>query len=52
MFSTNSDKEVVILWFAPQTYKIGWVEHPAYHRQSYATEAAAALLVYGFEERR
>ena len=37
-------------WFAPQTYEIGWVFNPAYHRQGYATEAAAALLAYGFEE--
>jgi RimJ/RimL family protein N-acetyltransferase len=38
------------LWYAPQTYEIGWVFNPAYHRQGYATEAAAALLAYGFEE--
>jgi RimJ/RimL family protein N-acetyltransferase len=37
-------------WFAPQTYEIGWVFNPAYHRQGYATEAAAALLAYGFAE--
>jgi RimJ/RimL family protein N-acetyltransferase len=37
-------------WFAPQTYEIGWVFNPAYYRQGYATEAAAALLAYGFEE--
>ncbi len=36
-------------WFAPRTYEIGWVLHPAYQRQGYATEAAAALLRYGFE---
>lgn len=36
-------------WFAPRTYEIGWVLHPAYHRQGYASEAAAALLRYGFE---
>lgn len=36
-------------WFAPRTYEIGWVLHPAYHRQGYASEAAAALLHYGFE---
>jgi ribosomal-protein-alanine N-acetyltransferase len=39
-------------WFAPQTYEIGWVFNPAYHRQGYATEAAAALLAYGFEQLR
>jgi [ribosomal protein S5]-alanine N-acetyltransferase len=37
-------------WFAPQTYEIGWAFNPAYHRQGYATEAAAALLAYGFEQ--
>ncbi|MEZ4860630.1 MAG: GNAT family N-acetyltransferase [Caldilineaceae bacterium] len=37
-------------WFAPRTYEIGWVLHPAYHRRGYASEAATALLRYGFEE--
>lgn len=37
-------------WYAPRTYEIGWVLHPAYHRQGYASEAAAALLRHGFEE--
>jgi RimJ/RimL family protein N-acetyltransferase len=37
-------------WFAPRTYEIGWVFHPAYHGQGYATEAARALLRYGFAE--
>jgi len=36
-------------WFAPQTYEIGWVFNRAYHGQGYATEAAMALLQYGFE---
>jgi RimJ/RimL family protein N-acetyltransferase len=36
-------------WFAPQTYEIGWVFHKAYHGQGYASEAAFALLQYGFE---
>lgn len=36
-------------WFAPRTYEIGWILHPAYHRQGYASEAAAALLHYGFD---
>jgi RimJ/RimL family protein N-acetyltransferase len=39
-------------WFAPQTYEIGWVFHKAYHGQGYASEAAWALLRYGFEELR
>jgi [ribosomal protein S5]-alanine N-acetyltransferase len=36
-------------WFAPQTYEIGWVFDRAYHGRGYATEAAMALLHYGFE---
>ena len=36
-------------WFAPQTYEIGWVFNRAYHGRGYATEAAVALLEYGFE---
>ena len=39
-------------WFAPQTYEIGWVFNRAYHGQGYATEAAHALLRYGFEALR
>jgi [ribosomal protein S5]-alanine N-acetyltransferase len=35
-------------WFAPRIYELGWVFHPLYHRRGYATEAAAALLEYGF----
>ena len=35
-------------WFAPRIYEIGWVVHPRYQGQGYATEAAA-LLRYGFE---
>ncbi|MFZ4663701.1 MAG: GNAT family N-acetyltransferase [Caldilineaceae bacterium] len=37
-------------WFEQRTYEIGWTIHPAYQRQGYATEAAAALLHYGFAE--
>ena len=36
-------------WYAPRFYEIGWVFHPEYHGQGYATEAAAALFAYGFE---
>jgi len=35
-------------WFAPETYEIGWVLHPAFHGQGYAPEAAQALLHYAF----
>jgi [ribosomal protein S5]-alanine N-acetyltransferase len=37
-------------WFASQTYEIGWTFNRTYHGQGYATEAAMALLRYGFEE--
>jgi len=36
-------------WFAPQTYEIGWVFNKAYQNNGYATEAAKALVDYGFE---
>ncbi len=36
-------------WFAPRTYELGWALHRPYHGQGYTTEAAAALLKYGFE---
>ncbi|RPI26694.1 MAG: N-acetyltransferase, partial [Chloroflexota bacterium] len=39
-------------WFAPNTYEIGWVSHLAYQGRGYATEAAQALLRYGFETLR
>jgi RimJ/RimL family protein N-acetyltransferase len=36
-------------WFHQRIWEIGWVFHPTYHGQGYATEAAAALLRQGFE---
>jgi [ribosomal protein S5]-alanine N-acetyltransferase len=36
-------------WFAPRIYEIGWVVHPRDQGQGYTTEAATALLRYGFE---
>src|ERR687890_1682624 len=36
-------------WFASQTYEIGWIFNRAYHGHGYATEAAMAMLQYGFE---
>ncbi len=36
-------------WYHPRFYAIGWVFDPRYHGRGYATEAAAALLRYGFE---
>lgn len=39
-------------WFGPRTFEIGWVMHPREHGRGYATEAAMALLRYGFESLR
>jgi RimJ/RimL family protein N-acetyltransferase len=36
-------------WYASRIYEIGWIFHPRYHGQGYATEAATTLLRYGFE---
>ena len=35
-------------WEASQTYEIGWVFKRASHGQGYATDAAVAVLPYGF----
>ena len=35
-------------YFGEHTYEIGWVLNPAYYRKGYASEAAQALLDYGF----
>jgi len=35
-------------WFAPRTHEIGWVFHRAHQGKGHATEAALALLDYGF----
>jgi RimJ/RimL family protein N-acetyltransferase len=40
------------LWYGPQTYEIGWLIDPRYQGQGYASEAALALLGYGFETLR
>lgn len=37
-------------YFGQHSYEIGWVFHPDGQGQGYATEAAALLLKYGFEE--
>jgi len=36
-------------WFGEHTYEIGWIFNSDYHGMGYATEAARALLQYGFE---
>lgn len=37
-------------YFGNHSYEIGWVFHQDYCGKGYATEAAAAVLTYGFEE--
>ena len=37
-------------YFGSHTYEIGWVFHPGYQHKGYATEAAKAILEYGFSE--
>lgn len=39
-------------WFGPCTYEIGWVFNSKYHSRGFASEAARAILKYGFEEMR
>lgn len=36
-------------YFGDHTYEIGWVFHPEYQNKGYASEAASAVLKYGFE---
>lgn len=36
--------------FGEHTYEIGWVFNQKYHSKGYASEAARAILKYGFEE--
>ena len=37
------------LWFAPETYEIGWAFSHAHQGKGYATEAGRALVAYAFE---
>ncbi|MGZ9585765.1 GNAT family N-acetyltransferase [Paenibacillus marinisediminis] len=37
-------------YFGEHTYEIGWVFNPEYHNRGYASQAALAILKYGFEE--
>lgn len=36
-------------WFHPRIYELSWAMHRDHQGRGYATEAAAALLPYGFE---
>lgn len=37
-------------YFGEHTYEIGWVFNPKYYNKGYASEAAKAILEYGFEK--
>ena len=37
-------------YFGEHTYEIGWVFNPKYQNRGYASEAAHAILEYGFRE--
>ncbi|MED0906580.1 GNAT family N-acetyltransferase [Bacillus cereus] len=37
-------------YFGEHTYEIGWVFNPKYFNKGYASEAAQAILKYGFKE--
>ncbi|MCY8302903.1 GNAT family N-acetyltransferase [Bacillus spizizenii] len=37
-------------YFGEHTYEIGWVFNPKYQNRGYASEAARAILEYGFRE--
>ncbi|MFF2890185.1 GNAT family N-acetyltransferase [Paenibacillus sp. NPDC057967] len=37
-------------WYGENTYEIGWVFHPRYHNQGFATEAAQEVLKFAFEQ--
>lgn len=37
-------------YFGDHTYEIGWVFNPKYYNKGYASEAAKAVLHYGFKE--
>ncbi|MGN7479838.1 GNAT family N-acetyltransferase [Solibacillus silvestris] len=37
-------------YFGEHTYEIGWVFNPKYYNKGYASEAAKAMLEFGFEK--
>jgi RimJ/RimL family protein N-acetyltransferase len=41
---------VFLKYYGEHTYEIGWVFNPKYHNRGYASEAAQAILEYGFKE--
>ncbi|WP_062051548.1 GNAT family N-acetyltransferase [Bacillus sp. JCM 19034] len=41
---------VFLKYFGEHTYEIGWVFNPKYHTKGYASEAAQAMVKFGFEK--
>ena len=39
-------------YFGEHTYEIGWVFNPKFHNKGFASEAALAVLKFGFEKMR
>jgi RimJ/RimL family protein N-acetyltransferase len=39
-------------WFAESTWELGWIIHPHFQQQGYASEAARAVLAYGFQSQK
>jgi len=39
-------------WFMKHTYEIGWIIHPSFQSMGFASEAAKAVLDYGFQIRK
>jgi [ribosomal protein S5]-alanine N-acetyltransferase len=39
-------------WFEKLTYEIGWIINPAFQNQGFASEAAKAVIEYGFQEQK
>ncbi|WP_121605621.1 GNAT family N-acetyltransferase [Virgibacillus sp. Bac332] len=37
-------------YFGDHSYEIGWVFNPKYYNKGYASEAASAIIKYGFED--
>lgn len=39
-------------WYNPLTWELGWIIHPHFQKQGYASEAAQAVLAYGFQHQK
>lgn len=39
-------------WYNPLTWELGWIIHSHFQKQGYASEAAQAVLAYGFQSQK